>query len=90
VHLLEKLACGLGAPAQIGQPFSDIGSVSAGKKRGFCQLTLRGLGGMSSARVYGYHTCLFSQAAPKLSLVASRFPQHWSISGFHGRSHQVG
>ncbi len=27
---------------------------------------------MSRARVYGYHTCLFSQAAPKLSFVPTR------------------
>ena len=38
----------------------------------FCRR--RGLGGVSPARVYGYHTCLFSQAAPKLSLVATASP----------------
>jgi transcriptional/translational regulatory protein YebC/TACO1 len=30
---------------------------------------------MSPARVYGYHTCLFSQAAPKLSFVPDVSPQ---------------
>src|SRR6185437_3505860 len=34
----------------------------------------RGLSGMSPARVYGYHTCLFSQAAPKLSFVPDKVP----------------
>jgi len=46
--------------------------------------------GMSPPQVYGYHTCLFSQAASKLSFVVGPLPQHWPISGFHGRSHEVG
>jgi YebC/PmpR family DNA-binding regulatory protein len=37
---------------------------------------------MSPAQVYGYHTCLFSQAAPKLSLVASRFPSSGRLADF--------
>jgi hypothetical protein len=40
---LEKVACGLRGPPQIGQRFSDISSVAApyagrAKKRGFCRL----------------------------------------------------
>ena len=35
----------------------------------------RGLGGMSPARVYSYHTYLFSQAAPKLSFAPGALPQ---------------
>src|SRR5882672_542143 len=33
---LEKPAVWLGAPAQMGQPFSDISFVAAGKRRDFC------------------------------------------------------
>jgi hypothetical protein len=40
---LEKVACGLRGPPQMGQRFSDINSVAApcagrAKKRGFCRL----------------------------------------------------
>ncbi len=43
--------------------------------KGYSSFRTNGAGlAMSPARVYGYHTRLFSQSAPKLSVVAQRSP----------------